>query len=75
MYNLIEYYEENNNVKYHIVDFADTKEEINKKKTELAKELNDMGIETLEVITTKNINSLKEILKEKNTKVFQVIEK
>jgi len=74
MYNLIEYYEENDSVKWHLVDFADTKSEIDIKKVEIAKDLNDMGIETLEVITSKNINSLKEILKRDGTKIFQVVE-
>lgn len=74
MFSLIEYYAENDTVKWHLVVNADTKDEIDEKKTELAKKLNDIGIETLEVIATKNINSLKKILKRDNTKAFQVIE-
>lgn len=74
MYCLIEYYEENDIVKWHMVDFADTKSEIDINKVELAKELNNMGIETLEVIISKNINSMREVLKREDTKIFQVIE-
>lgn len=74
MYNLIEYYEENDSVKQHLVGFADTKLEIDKIKFEIAKELNDVGIETLEVISTKNIQGMKGILKRDDIKIFQVVE-
>lgn len=75
MYKLVQYYYYNNSMRYHIVAIADTKEEINKKKVEVAKELNDIGIETLEIIATKNINSLKEIIKKIDIQVFQVLKK
>jgi hypothetical protein len=75
MYYLIEYYEENDKVKQHPVDYTETLEVINKKKLEIAKELNDIGIDTLEIIATKNIQGLKKILKTYSTKIFQVVEK
>ena len=74
MFNLIEYYIEDEVIKSHIVDHADTIEELDVKKIQLAKVLNDGGIRTLEVIATKNRNSLQQILKEKDTKIFRVVE-
>lgn len=73
MYNLIEYYEEKDIVKWHIVDFADTKSEIDIKKREIAKELKTRGIDALEIIVTKDINSIKKILRKENNKMFQVV--
>ena len=73
MYKLIEYYEENGKVKWHLCGFAPTKEKIDDIKDEMAKELNQVGIEALEVIATKNIDSMKEILKREDIKIFQAI--
>lgn len=73
MYKLVQWYYYNNSMRYHIVAITDAEEEINKKKVEVAKELNDIGIETLEIIATKNINSLKEIIKKIDIQVFQVL--
>jgi hypothetical protein len=73
MYKLIEYYEENGKVKWHLCEFSDTKEKIDRIKEDIAKQLNEVGIETLEVIATKNIDSMKEILKREDIKIFQVI--
>jgi uncharacterized protein Smg (DUF494 family) len=73
MYKLVQYYELNDSILYHLVTFADTEEEINKTKVEIAKELNDVGIETLEIIATKNIKSLKKILKRDDVQIFQVL--
>jgi len=74
MHNLIEYYEENDKVNWHLVDFADTEEEMDIKKVEIAKDLNDMGIETYEVIASKDVNSMKEMLKRDGVKIFRVME-
>lgn len=73
MYKLIEYYEEKGKVKWHLCGFAPTKEKIDATKEEMAKELTQVGIEALEVIATKNIDSMKEILKREDIKIFQVI--
>lgn len=73
MYRLAQYYVYNGDIRYHIAAITDTEEEINKKKIEIAKELNDIGVEALEIIATKNINSLREILREIDVQVFQVL--
>ena len=73
MYSLIEYYEQNDKVKHHLVEYCNKKSEIEEAKIRIAKQLNEAGIETLEVIASRNINSLKEILKNENLKIFQVV--
>ena len=73
MYRLAQYYVYNGDIRYHIAAITDTEEEMSKKKIEIAKELNDIGVEALEIIATKNINSLREILREIDVQVFQVL--
>lgn len=73
MYKLAQCYWFEESVKYHIVAISNTEEEINKKKIEISKELNDIGVEALEVIATKNINCLKNILQKIDVQVFRVL--
>lgn len=73
MYRLAQYYVYNGDVRYHIAAITDTEEEMNKKKIEIAKELNNIEIEALEIIATKNINNLREILRKIDVQVFQVL--
>lgn len=73
MYKLLEYYEKNNIVYTHLSAFAKTEEEIERKKLDIAKGLKEMGIQAYEIFGTKNIQSMKKMLKRDNVKIFQVV--
>lgn len=73
MYSLIEYYEENGVVKSHLVSYCDTQEELDKVKKSILEEFKGTGVEILEVIASKNIQCLREILKRDDIAIFETI--
>jgi hypothetical protein len=73
MYNLIEYYEENGVVKSHLVSYCDTQEELDEVKKSILEEFKGTGVEILEVIASKNIQCLREILKRDDIAIFETI--
>jgi hypothetical protein len=78
MYFLIEYFEENNEVKTHIAGIADTKDDLDIIKKDILEAIIENNIDCFEIIASKNINainSIKEILKNDNIKIFQTIQK
>jgi hypothetical protein len=73
MYKLLEYYICEEEIKFHITTMTDTEEKMNEAKDEIAIKLRNMEIEPYEIMFTKNINSIKNLLKRENIKVFKVI--
>ena len=73
MYLLKEYYLNKNKLCEHIVTNSESIEYINKIKTYICEMLNECGVSSYEILSIKDINSLKNILKMDELKIFQVV--
>lgn len=67
------YYEENDVVKSHLVAYCNTREELDEVKKSIFEEFKGADIEILEVIASKNIQCLREILKRDDIAIFETI--
>lgn len=75
VYELVEYYVDNGEIKPFIIDTRSTLEEIESVKEEVACDFKKAGIKSYEIIMTKDINSIKKLLEDDGIKIFRIIKK